>query len=96
MLGEIEKCNGIDIIMPQGAFYVFALIDCAIGKKTADGRIISSDLEFALALLESKGVSVVPGSAFGMGEGFRISFAASDDDLKRACAKLNDFWNELN
>jgi aspartate aminotransferase len=95
VLGEIEKCAGIEIIMPQGAFYVFTQIDAVIGKRTADGKTINSDLEFALALLERKGVSVVPGSAFGMGEGFRISFAASDEDLRRACKKIIDFWNEL-
>ena len=95
VLGKLEQCAGIDIIVPQGAFYIFARIDAVIGKTTADGRTIASDIEFALALLESKGICVVPGSAFGMGNGLRLSFAASDDELKQACARIIDFWNEL-
>jgi aspartate aminotransferase len=71
------------------------LIDGAIGKTTPDGRDIKTDMDFALSLLETKGVSVVPGSSFGMGPGFRVSFAASDDVLRDACARIRDFWTSL-
>ena len=95
VLNELAGCEGLKTIPPQGAFYVFALIEDAIGKATAGGQVLESDMDFALALLDAKGVSVVPGSSFGMGPGFRISFAASEEILREACARIREFWTSL-
>lgn len=95
VLDALSRCQGLKTVPPQGAFYVFALIDGAIGKTTPDGQVIKTDMDFALSLLETKGVSAVPGSSFGMGPGFRVSFAASDDVLRDACARIREFWTSL-
>jgi aminotransferase len=78
---------GLSCFEPFGAFYVFPCI-----KEFG----MSSD-EFATALLQSKKVAVVPGTAFGeCGEGFlRISYAYSLDDLKLALGRVEEFITEL-
>ncbi len=95
VVSALAGCEGLKIIPPQGAFYVFALIDAAMGKQTPKGRVIETDMGFALGLLEETGVSIVPGSAFGMGPGFRISFAAADPVLADACGRITSFWASL-
>ena len=74
------KDMGLDVVIPQGAFYVFPSI-----KKFN----IPSE-EFALRLLHEEKVACVPGDAFGKGgEGYiRISYCYSKDELERALDKL--------
>nr|WP_287346319.1 aminotransferase class I/II-fold pyridoxal phosphate-dependent enzyme [Mesorhizobium sp.] len=74
--------------MPNGAFYVF--VSCAgfIGKTTGKGKVIESDMDFAMYLREEFGVAVVPGSGFMASPYIRIAYAASEDELKRACARI--------
>lgn len=74
---------GLDCFMPNGAFYVFPSI-------MSTG--LTSD-EFALRLLEEKGVACVPGSAFGRcGEGFlRCSYATGMEQLKEAMVRITEF-----
>jgi aminotransferase len=78
---------GLSCFEPFGAFYVFPCI-----KEFG----MTSD-EFATALLQSKKVAVVPGTAFGAsGEGFvRISYAYSLEDLKLALGRVEEFITEL-
>ncbi|MBC8542078.1 aminotransferase class I/II-fold pyridoxal phosphate-dependent enzyme [Bianquea renquensis] len=78
---------GFDCSEPYGAFYVFPSI-----KKFG----MTSE-EFCKALLEAQRVAVVPGSAFGdSGEGFiRVSYAYSQEDLKKAIAKIGAFVDTL-
>jgi len=59
-----------------------------IGKKTPDGKVIETDQDLTLYFLESEGVAVVHGGAYGMSPFFRISFAASDDELREACERI--------
>ncbi len=92
----LNKIDGIDCNTPNGAFYVFPSCKKLFGKKTADGKIINNDNDFAGYLLEEALVAVVPGVAFGAEGFFRISYAASEDFLKdameriaKACSKLS-------
>jgi aspartate aminotransferase len=80
---------------PEGAFYVFPSCAAAIGKTTPAGKEIESDEDFAAELLEAEGVAVVQGSAFGTGPNFRVSYAASNELLERACAKIQRFCASL-
>lgn len=84
---ERMKNIGIDMVTPQGAFYVFPSI-----KKFG----MSSD-EFATRLLKEKNVAVVPGTAFGeCGEGFiRCSYATSMKQIVEAFNRIEDFVNNL-
>jgi aspartate aminotransferase len=80
---------------PEGAFYVYPSIAEAIGRKTPEGKKISTDEDFVSALLEAEGVAVVQGSAFGLGPNFRVSYAASTEALEGACTKIQRFCASL-
>jgi len=94
----VEKLNQIDGIscpVPEGAFYVYPDISGLIGKKTQNGKVISSDEDFCTFLLEEVGVAVVFGSAFGLSPNFRISYATSDRLLTDACERITNFCGSL-
>ena len=80
---------------PEGAFYVYPSCAGAIGKKTSGGRSISTSEDFARLLLESEGVAVVHGSAFGLDPFFRISYATSKELLEEACRRIIRFCESL-
>ncbi len=80
---------------PDGAFYLFPSLKKYLGKKAKDGKIINNSVEFCTELLESKNIAVVPGSAFGNDNYFRISYALSLEKIENACNKIVDFCSEL-
>ena len=87
----VERLNAIEGIVcprPQGAFYTFASCAGLIGRRTPDGKPIDSDSAFCRYLLDACDVAVVPGSCFGLAPYFRISYAASDAELKEACERI--------
>ena len=85
------KCHS-----PEGAFYVYPSCEGAIGRKAPDGSVIETDEDFCNALLETEGVAVVQGSAFGAGPNFRVSYATSNALLEDACRKIQRFCGSLN
>ena len=84
----LNDIDGIDCPNPDGAFYVYPSIAKLIGKKRADGVVIETDSDFVSYLLEAGDVAVVPGVAFGLSPYFRISYAASDEMLEDAMARI--------
>jgi aspartate aminotransferase len=95
VVSMLNRTQGIQCPTPDGAFYVYPSCAGVLGKRTPDGRTINTDEEFVLALLESEGVAVVHGSAFGCGPNFRISYAASMDLLDEACRRIERFCASL-
>ncbi|WJR79141.1 pyridoxal phosphate-dependent aminotransferase [Bradyrhizobium sp. NP1] len=91
VVSMLNQARGIQCPTPDGAFYVYPSCAGVLGKRLADGRTIKTDEDFVLALLESEGVAVVHGSAFGCGPNFRISYAASMDLLDEACRRIQRF-----
>jgi len=91
----LNDIDGITCPIPQGAFYVYPSIARLIGKTTATGNLLETDEDFAMALLNETGVAVVFGAAFGLSPNFRISYAASDDALTQACARIGAFCASL-
>jgi aspartate aminotransferase len=89
-LDAFNKIDGLSCKTPDGAFYLFPSCAGIIGKQAPNGKVLETDVSFATYLLESVGVAVVPGSAFGLGPYFRISFATSTDRLRDACARIAD------
>ena len=81
---------------PEGAFYHFISCEELVGKKFNGINTINNDRDFCQLLLEKYGVAVVPGSEFGTPGYFRLCFAKSEDDLKNACKRINDFLKLLN
>jgi len=88
VLERLNAVEGITCRRPEGAFYTFASCAGLIGRRTPSGAVIDSDSAFCRWLLESHDVAVVPGSCFGLGPYFRISYAASDADLREACERI--------
>lgn len=84
LLGEIE---GFNLNVPEGAFYVFPDISDFFGK-TLNGVTINNASDFSLYLLEHANVATVTGEAFGNPNCIRISYAASEKELKEAIARI--------
>ncbi|WP_425099626.1 pyridoxal phosphate-dependent aminotransferase [Tropicibacter sp. S64] len=91
----LNDCPGITCPTPEGAFYVYPDIAECIGKTSKGGTRIENDEAFCKALLEENGVAVVFGAAFGLSPNFRVSYAASDDALTEACARIKTFCEGL-
>lgn len=88
VVAALNECEGLHCPTPDGAFYVFPSCAGAIGKTTPEGKRIETDLDFVTYLLESEGVAVVHGSAFGLAPHFRVSYATSSELLEKACARI--------
>jgi len=95
VVSMLNQCSGIECPKPEGAFYVYPSVRKLLGKKTPEGKIIATDGDFADALLESEGVAVVHGAAFGLSPFFRISYATSNKALEEACRRIQRFCGNL-
>ncbi len=84
LLGEID---GFKLNVPEGAFYVFPDISSFFGK-TLKGVKINNASDFSIYLLEHANVATVTGEAFGSDNCIRISYAASEKELKEAMARI--------
>ena len=80
---------------PEGAFYVYPSCAEAMGRKTPEGKVLETDQDFVEALLETEGVAVVQGTAFGLGPNFRLSYATATPVLEEACGKIQRFCASL-
>lgn len=78
---------GLEINVPEGAFYFFPKCSSFFGK--SDGtHVINNSTDFAMYLLEVGHVATVAGDAFGAPECFRMSYATSDDNIREAIARI--------
>ena len=91
----LNEIDGIECLNPDGAFYVFPSCKGLIGKKDLNGNVLNNDSDFVKSLLENSGVAVVQGSAFGLEGFFRISYATSMENLKKALEKISSFCKSL-
>ena len=87
----LNSINGLSCLKPSGAFYVFPNCKKLLGDKTK----LKTDKEFVEKLLEKAEVAVVQGSAFGLDGYFRISYATSMDNLKKALDRIKSFCESL-
>jgi len=85
----------LNVACPPAAFYLYVECGALIGKRTATGEVIASDVDLCRYLLESGGVAVVPGTAFGLAPYFRVSYSVSDEDLATACQRIVDACRAL-
>ena len=83
----LNAIEGIECRKPEGAFYAFPSVQGLLGKKSGD-RELTTDLDFCDFLLESVGMAVVPGTAFGAPGHVRISYAASMDQIEDGLKRL--------
>ncbi|NND63767.1 MAG: pyridoxal phosphate-dependent aminotransferase [Flavobacteriaceae bacterium] len=89
ILDLISNIPGIKANEPDGAFYVFPDVSFYFGK-TLNGVTINSAGDFALYLLEHANVATVTGEAFGDPNCIRISYAASEEDIKEAMKRIKE------
>jgi len=86
LLGEIE---GFKLNVPEGAFYIFPDITSFFGRELR-GKTINNASDFSMYLLEEANVATVTGEAFGNPNCIRISYAASEDELKEAVKRIKE------
>lgn len=87
VIGELQKMPGVQINMPEGAFYAFPNISSFFGK-TDGNTVINNDEDFSMYLLHNAHISTVNGDAFGNPNCIRISFATSMDKLEEAMKRM--------
>tara|TARA_Y200000002_G_scaffold380565_1_gene392381 strand:- start:635 stop:1822 length:1188 start_codon:yes stop_codon:yes gene_type:complete len=91
VVDSLNKIEGISCLRPEGAFYVFPNCKKLLGKKTK----VKNDKDFVEKLLVKSQVAVVQGSAFGLDGYFRISYATSTENLKKAMERIKSFCGSL-
>lgn len=94
MYKKLSKIDGIEIIKPEGAFYIMVNIEKFIGK-SFKGEKINNSLEFSSVLLKEKYVAVIPGSAFGLENYIRLSYATSIELINKGLERVNEFIKNL-
>ncbi|WP_259035290.1 pyridoxal phosphate-dependent aminotransferase [Halomonas dongshanensis] len=95
VVGLLNAIPGLECRTPDGAFYVFVACQELLDSKTPNGQHLETDMDLAMYLLEEAGVAIVPGSGF-LADGFiRISYAASEDELTKACAAISEAVQKL-
>lgn len=94
VLAVLDGIPGVVCPRPQGAFYVFPDVSAYYGK-SHNGQRIDNDIDLCAALLESKGVACVPGSAFGEPRALRISYTCPTPQLAPGMQRIAEFFSEL-
>lgn len=94
VLDLLKDIPGIKTHVPEGAFYFFPDISDFFGK-SADGQEINSSDDFCLYILKEAYVSLVTGAAFGAPNSIRLSYAASEDELKEALNRIKNALAKL-
>jgi len=83
---RLSAIDGVKCSEPQGAFYIFPDVSGTFGRVG-----VSNSIEFASKLLEEAHVAVVPGEAFGMDSGIRLSFATSMEQIDTGLDRMEQF-----
>jgi len=90
----LDEIPGVITNTPQGAFYFFPDISAYFGK-SVEGKTINNASDFAMYILEEAHVSVVTGEAFGDPNCIRLSYAASEENLRKAIAQIKEALAKL-
>ena len=90
VVAMLNDAPGLDCPTPEGAFYVYPDASGVIGKTTPKGAVIDSDEALIGYFLDEAKVAAVHGAAFGLSPAFRISYATSDDVLRKACTRIQE------
>ena len=95
MVSNIGNALGQKLRAPEGAFYLFAPVNSVYGRTTPDGKTIKGSVDLCEYILETQGLAIVPGAAFGNDNCVRFSYAASDENLESACKRFKAAINSL-
>ena len=89
-----KEVPGLEVNIPQGAFYLFPKCNSYFGKSNGD-KTINNSTDFAMYLLEKAHVATVGGDAFGDPDCFRMSYATSDENIKEAIRRIKEALSKL-
>lgn len=87
-LDLLNEIDGLSCRKPDGAFYLYVNCSGLLGKTTPQGKRLDSDYDVVMYLLESQGVAVVAGTAYGLAPFFRMSIATALDTLEQGCSRI--------
>lgn len=87
IMGLINDMPNVEVMEPQGAFYVFPKMSAYYGK-SVNGKAIANSTDLCIYLLEEAHIATVPGEAFGEPDCIRISFATSDEKISDAMGRM--------
>ncbi|MEA3055198.1 MAG: aspartate aminotransferase [Actinomycetota bacterium] len=87
MYEMLSGIDGVEVLLPEGAFYAYPSFQSFVGTKVA-GRMIMNTLELCEVILDEAKVALVPGEAFGTPGYARLSFALGDDDLAEGITRI--------
>lgn len=95
LIVELAKdIPGLEVNVPQGAFYLFPKCSAFYGKTDGE-HVINNSSDLAMYLLEVGHVATVGGDAFGDPDCFRMSYATSDDNIREALRRIKDCLAKL-
>ena len=84
----INAIDGLSCLKPNGAFYLYVNCGALLGKTRPDGKPLETDADVVMYLLESQGVAVVAGTAYGLAPFFRMSIATALEALEQGCSRI--------
>jgi len=91
VVSALNAAKGLSCLKPDGAFYAFPDCGGLLGKESAKGTILKTDLDVAKALLHEAHIALVPGTAFHASPNLRLSYATDLPTLQKACARIQGF-----
>ena len=89
-----KEIPGLEVNVPQGAFYLFPKCSSFFGKSYGK-HVINTSSDLAMYILEEGGVATVGGDAFGSPDCFRLSYATSDENIKEALRRIKEVLSKL-
>ncbi|MFO7869189.1 MAG: pyridoxal phosphate-dependent aminotransferase [Bacteroidales bacterium] len=95
MVEGLRSISGIQVEVPDGAFYIFADVSAFFGTKTPEGTEIKNAYQLSMYLLSEGHVASVSGEGFGNSECIRFSFATSDENISNALERIHKAFNSL-
>ena len=101
IVGLARQIPGLEVNVPQGAFYLFPKCSAfygrsvSCGSSAASGTVISNSTDLAMYLLEEAHVATVGGDAFGAPDCFRMSYATSDENIREAMRRIGEALAKL-
>lgn len=94
IVGLAKEIPGLEVNVPQGAFYLFPKCSSFFGKQY-NGHVVANSTDFALYLLQEAHVATVGGDAFGDPDCFRMSYATSDENIREAMRRIKEALAKL-
>ena len=88
VVAAVNAIEGLSCTPPDGAFYAFVNCEGIIGRTTSEGKVLRTDEDFVMYLLDHAGVATIQGAAYGLSPYIRLSFATGMEVLEQATAAM--------